>query len=177
MDSSFASSDPTIVTSEPSVPLVLAIEDSDEDYEALKRSFAQSPIPTRLHRCRTGKEALEYLESLRQTNTIDPHRIPALIMLDLNLPGIDGRRVLEKIELDPAWRYIPTIVLTTSNYAKDIEECYRLGANSYLVKAFDLQKFKKTIHVTIEFWLDIATLPQVSDVLRSEMGQEFGSEG
>lgn len=176
MNSSFASSDAPLATSEPAVPLVLAIEDSDEDYEALRRSCVQSPISTRLHRCRTGKEALEYLESLRRNKPIDPHRIPSLIMLDLNLPGIDGRRVLEKIKQDPVWQYIPTIVLTTSNYAKDIEECYRLGANSYLVKAFDLRQFKETIHVTIEFWLDIARLPQVADVLRAEMGCDVGGE-
>jgi CheY-like chemotaxis protein len=171
MNSAFAPSDLPSPIGEPSVPLIMAIEDSDEDYEALRRSLVQSPIPTRLHRCRTGKEALAYLESLRRTKTIDPHRIPALIMLDLNLPGIDGRRVLEQIDRDPVWQYIPTIVLTTSNYAKDIEECYRLGANSYLVKAFDLQQFKKTIHVTIEFWLDISRLPQVADLLRSAVGE------
>jgi CheY-like chemotaxis protein len=176
MNSSFASSDSTFPINEPSVPLVLAIEDSDEDYEALRRSCVQSPIPTRLHRCKTGKEALEYLESLRQSNTIDPHRIPALIVLDLNLPGIDGRRVLAQINQDPVWRYIPTIVLTTSNYAKDIEECYYLGANSYLVKAFDLQQFKKTIHITLEFWLDVARLPQVADLLRADLGQDFGAD-
>jgi CheY-like chemotaxis protein len=171
MDSSFASSDLTVPTSEPFIPLIMAIEDSDEDYEALRRSLVQSQIPTRLCRCHTGKEALAYLDSLRQAKTLDPTRIPALIMLDLNLPGIDGRRVIEQIARDPIWQYIPTIVLTTSNYAKDIEECYRLGANSYLVKAFDLQQFKRTIHVTIEFWLDIAKLPQVADLLRSELGE------
>jgi CheY-like chemotaxis protein len=176
MTSSFTSSDLNFLTSEPSVPLIMAIEDSDEDYEALRRSLVQSPIPTRLHRCQTGKEALEYLESLRQAKPIDPNRIPALIVLDLNLPGIDGRRVLEQIERDAVWRFIPTIVLTTSNYAKDIEECYRLGANSYVLKAIDLQQFRRTIHVTIEFWLEIAKLPPVVELLRSERGFDFRSE-
>jgi DNA-binding NarL/FixJ family response regulator len=66
------------------------------------------------------------------------------------------------------WQYIPTLVLTTSNYVKDIEECYRLGANSYLLKAIDLQQFKKSIHTTIEFWLDIAKLPKIADVVRAQ---------
>ena len=168
MNSLSASSDSITITSELSLPLVLVIEDSDEDYEALSRSFKQSPIPTRLHRCQTGKQALECLERCVRKPTAGATTIPAIILLDLNLPGIDGRRVLEQIKQDPIWKYIPTIVLTTSNYAKDIEECYRLGANSYLIKAIDLQQFKKTIHITIEFWLDIAKLPQVANIIRWE---------
>ena len=149
-------------------PLVLVIEDSDEDYEALRRAFQQSPIPKRLHRCHTGKQALDYLDRSVQPTTTSATTIPAFILLDLNLPGIDGRQVLKTIKQDPVWQYIPTIVLTTSNYGKDIEECYRLGANSYLLKALDLQQFKKSIHTTIEFWLNIAKLPKIADVIRAQ---------
>ena len=150
-----------------SSPLILAIEDSDEDYEVLRRSFRQSAIVTRLHRCQTGKQALEYLERYVRSNETDPAAIPALILLDLNLPGIDGRRVLETIKQDPVWRYIPTLILTTSSFAKDVEECYRLGANSYILKAIDLQQFKESIAIAIDFWLDVAELPRIADVIRS----------
>jgi CheY-like chemotaxis protein len=166
MNSSTTAARSSQLHSQPVPPLVLVIEDSDEDYEALRRAFKQSPIPTRLHRCHTGKQALDYLAVSVQTTTACAINIPALILLDLNLPGIDGRKVLETLKQDPVWQYIPTLVLTTSNYVKDIEECYRLGANSYLLKAIDLQQFKKSIHTTIEFWLDIAKLPKIADVVR-----------
>ncbi len=167
MDSSTTARSSQLPT-QPVPPLVLVIEDSDEDYEALRRAFERSPIPTRLHRCHTGKQALDYLAASVQSSSATATTIPAFILLDLNLPGIDGRQVLEIIKQDPVWQYIPTIVLTTSNYGKDIEECYRLGANSYLLKAIDLQQFKKSIHTTIEFWLDIAKLPKIADVIRMQ---------
>jgi CheY-like chemotaxis protein len=166
MNSSTTAARSSQLHSQPVPPLVLVIEDSDEDYEALRRAFKQSPLPTRLHRCHTGKQALDYLDLSVQT-TASATNIPAFILLDLNLPGIDGRQVLKTLKQDPVWQYLPTIVLTTSNYSKDIEECYQLGANSYLLKALDLQRFKKSIHITIEFWLDIAKLPKIADVIRA----------
>ena len=167
MNSSTAVAGSSLLPYQPVLPLVLVVEDSDEDYEVLKRAFERSPISTRLHRCPTGQQALDYLDrSVRKTAIAT--NIPAFILLDLNLPGIDGRKVLARIKQDPVWKYIPTIVLTTSDYGKDIEECYRLGANSYLVKAIDLQQFKKSIHTTIEFWLDIVQLPAIADVIRAQ---------
>ncbi len=148
-------------------PLILVIEDSDEDYEALRRSFLKSPTTTRLHRCQTGKQALDYLAQCLQAASATG--IPTLILLDLNLPGIDGRHVLEQIQQDAVLQSIPTIVLTTSNYAKDIEECYRLGANCYILKAIDLQRFQKSILVTIDFWLNVAKLPTVTNRIRTEV--------
>jgi CheY-like chemotaxis protein len=161
-------SEPIRLHSQPVPPLVLVIEDSDEDYEVLRRSFRQSPTATRLHRCQTGRQALDYLEQAVRSQPIQPSAIPAFILLDLNLPGIDGRSVLRTIKQDPALHYIPTIVLTTSNFAKDIDECYRFGANSYILKAIDLQRFKASILVTIDFWLNIAKLPEVSSLTRVE---------
>ena len=167
MNSPSIASNSTRSSTQSSSPLVLAIEDSDEDYEVLRRSFHQSAVATRLHRCQTGKQALEYLDRYVRSNETDPAAIPALILLDLNLPGIDGRRVLETIKQDPVWRYIPTLILTTSSFAQDVAECYRLGANSYILKAIDLQRFKESISVAIDFWLDVAKLPQIGDVIRA----------
>jgi CheY-like chemotaxis protein len=168
------SSYPVRLHSQPVPPLVLVIEDSDEDYEALRRSFRQSPIETRLHRCQTGKQALDYLEQAIGSQPNQPNAIPAFILLDLNLPGIDGRSVLRTIKQDPVLQYIPTIVLTTSDFAKDIDECYRFGANSYILKAIDLQRFKESILVTIDFWLNIAKLPEVTSLIRPEVSTKVG---
>jgi CheY-like chemotaxis protein len=153
------SSNPSNVPKRSAPPLVLVVEDSDEDYEALRRSFRQSSVQTQLHRCETGKQALEYLEQCILAKQAYPTSIPSFILLDLNLPGIDGRRILQTIKEDPRLQFIPVIVLTTSTYAKDIEECYRLGANSYLLKAMDVQRFKESIQVLIQYWLNTITLP------------------
>jgi CheY-like chemotaxis protein len=138
------------------LPLVLVIEDSDEDYEALERAFRQSSVETKLHRCKTGKQALEYLEQCLFT---EPACFPAFILLDLNLPGVDGRRVIQMIKQDARLQSIPVIILTTSNYAKDVEECYRLGVNSYIIKAMNVQRFKDTMQTLIQYWLNTVTLP------------------
>ncbi len=141
------------------MPLVLVIEDSDEDYEALRRFFRQSPVKTQLHRCETGKKALEYLEQCILAKQAYPAKVPSFILLDLNLPGIDGRHVLQIIKEDSRLQYIPVIVLTTSTFDKDINECYRLGANSYLLKAMDVHRFKESMQVLIQYWLNTVTLP------------------
>ncbi len=140
-------------------PLVLVVEDSNEDFEALDRSFRQSSVKTRLHRTQTGKQALDYLEQSILAKPTHPENVPVLILLDLNLPGMRGHDVLQSIKKNPLLNYIPTVILTTSLNLKDIHECYRLGANSYLVKKMEWQSFRQSMHIMIEYWLDTATLP------------------
>ncbi len=140
-------------------PLVLVVEDSDEDYEALDRSFRQYPVKARLHRYKTGKQALEYLDQCMQAKQEYPKEVPNLILLDLNLPGMNGKDVLRSIKQNPLLQHLPTVVLTTSSNLTDIKECYRLGANSYLVKMVEWQKFKQSMQVMIEYWLNTATSP------------------
>jgi two-component system response regulator len=83
-----------------------------------------------------------------------------LILLDLNLPGTDGREVLEEIKNDPKLRTIPVIVLTTSSDGEDIEKCYRAGANSYIQKPVDLDGFFAAIQRLKNFWFEVALLPK-----------------
>jgi CheY-like chemotaxis protein len=159
MDNLPVASNSSKISNSINAPLVLVVEDSNEDYEALRRSFRQSSIKTHLHRCETGRHALEYLEQCLLSEQGYPTDIPSLILLDLNLPGIDGRRVLQTIKENPRLQYLPVVVLTTSSYSKDIEECYRLGVNGYVVKAMDVQRFKESMHVLIQYWLNTVTLP------------------
>ena len=140
-------------------PLILVVEDSNEDFEALERSFRQSSVKIRLHRSLTGKQALAYLEQGILEKPAYPENLPALILLDLNLPGMKGQDVLQSIKQNPLLHCIPTIILTTSSHLKDIHECYRLGANSYLVKKMEWQTFKQSMHTMLEYWLHTATLP------------------
>jgi CheY-like chemotaxis protein len=168
MHSPLPANDSALVPIESPPFVILVVEDSHEDYEALRRCFRHSAVGgasvvqnrVKLERCETGKEALDYLD--RCIAAAEPDRSPAipdLILLDLNLPGINGHRVLQSIKQNPQLKHIPTVVLTTSNNPRDIEDCYRLGSNSYLLKAMEFKRFKQTIDTTIAYWFDTVILP------------------
>jgi len=140
-------------------PLLLVIEDSNEDFEALQRYVRRSPMTIPIYRCVNGDTALSFL--YRTGCYADPQSAPrpGLILLDLNLPGTDGREVLRKIKQDETLKLIPVVVFTTSNNPKDIEACYRQGVNSYIVKPMDFNRLKRSIQILIDYWFDTTILP------------------
>lgn len=142
---------------------LLLIEDSDEDVVATMRGLRQGGMEITLHRCVTGDEALDYL--YRQGRFADPALAPRphLILLDLNLPGTDGRALLAVIKDDDELKSIPVIVLTTSNNPKDIAACYQRGANSYQIKPVDYARFKQALQTMIAYWFQTATLPDIQE--------------
>ena len=157
-----------LADSSSSSPLILVIEGDDGDYEAIYHSLRHSPTETRLHRCTTGKQALKYLERSFQQILIHPNLIPRLILLALNLPGIDDWSVLEVIKQDPVFKCIPIVMLIFPDDLGTVEECYRLGANSCLIKIIDFYQFRKTILTTVKFWLEIAVIPNFSRAAKSK---------
>ncbi len=139
---------------------LLFIEDSDEDVEATMRGLRREELHIVFHRCTTGDQALDYLYRRgRYSNSVKSPR-PNLILLDLNLPGTDGRALLAVIKDDEELKSIPVIVLTTSSNPKDIAACYRRGANSYQVKPVDYDRFKQALQTMIDYWFQTATLPE-----------------
>ena len=84
---------------------------------------------------------------------------PAIILLDLNLPGTDGREVLEQIKQDKSLKSIPVVIFTTSSNPRDIEACYQYGVNGYIIKPVDVNELKRTIQVFLSYWLEVNTLP------------------
>jgi CheY-like chemotaxis protein len=147
-----------------SQPLVLVIEHNDMDYRAIDNSFQRAAIAPRVHRCPTGTEALEYLERAVRERTGN-RNIPALILLDLNVPDIDGCRILKIIKEDPILHFIPTVVLTRSDRPKDIQKCYELGVGGYVLKSIDLAQFEESVVVVSEFWLKRVILPEFNTIL------------
>lgn len=140
-------------------PSILLVEDSDEDFVAFQRAFKQANMTYPIQRCTKGDEALDYLYR-RGRYVQQPSRgLPALILLDLNIPGADGRRVLSEIKREPNLKMIPVVIVTSSANPKDVEACYQNGANSYLVKSVNFERFRQQICVLTEYWLDIAQLP------------------
>ena len=135
---------------------ILVVEDSDEDYEALRRAFHSIDDQIPIQRVDNGDDALDYLYAR------DPHANaprPGIIVLDLNLPGTDGREVLEVVKNDVSLLHTPIIVLTTSDNAGDIEGAYRDGANAFVQKPLRPGEFTRTIAAIKGFWLDAMKLP------------------
>ena len=138
---------------------ILIIEDSDEDFEACVFAFTKDDsLSNPLARCTTGDEALDYLYLKGQyaDQRRDP---PCLIMLDLNLPGTDGRAVLAEIKAHDEWKQTPVVVMSSSRDEGDVEACYRAGANSYMVKPPDLSGYVDTFARLQKYWFRTVQLP------------------
>lgn len=140
---------------------ILLIEDSPEDFETTERAFRRSGLKNPIFRCADGDEALEFLHRRGRYAEPDKAPRPGVILLDLNLPGTDGREVLAEIKRDPNLKKIPVIVLTTSKDERDVEACYRFGANSYIQKPVDIDGFMKAIERLNDYWFEVVILPRV----------------
>lgn len=143
-----------------SYPILLVVEDSDEDFVALSRIIRRScdiDIPTM--RCHDGDDALDFLYREGAYTQQDPSAMPGVILLDLNLPGTDGREVLEKIKQDRQLKTIPVVIMTSSSNPKDIDDCYQAGANGYMLKPTNIEQFKASIRSFIDYWFTVAVLP------------------
>ena len=136
---------------------LLVVEDNDDDFLFTERAFKKSRFANPLVRTRNGEEALDYLYQRGQF--ADAPR-PAMMLLDLNMPGINGYTVLEKMKSDASLRSIPVVVLTTSDDPRDIEKCYDIGANSYVHKPVDLPGFIEAIARLKDYWFEISLLPE-----------------
>ena len=140
--------------------LILFIEDSDDDFFAAERAFMKAGLRNSIRRLTNGDQAVEYLFRRGEFSQPNTAPLPGIILLDLNLPGLDGRDVLRMIKADSNLRKIPVIVLTTSNAEKDIEQCYLDGANTYVQKPVELKDFILAITRLKDYWFEIAILPK-----------------
>ena len=146
--------------SEPTGPPILVVEDSPEDYETTVRAFRRAGLRNPMHHCTTGDEALDFLHRRGPFEAPAEAPRPAIILLDLNLPGTDGRTVLHEIKHARQLSGIPVVVLTTSTDRRDVDACYAAGANSYVHKPVDLERFMRAIQRLSDYWFDVVILPK-----------------
>ena len=136
---------------------VLLVEDSPGDVRLTQEAFRDANTAIHLHVAIDGVEAMAFLK--REGTHIHVPR-PDLILLDLNLPKMDGREVLAHIKEDPSLKTIPTVILTTSEAEADIVRSYELQANCYLNKPVQLEEFENLVKSINDFWLTKVKLPQ-----------------
>lgn len=141
---------------------LFVIEDNDEDFDAFVRALRDAQRQHPIRRFTSGDEALEHLLRTPSTGARDA-TLPALILLDLNLPGTDGREVLAQIKRDPRLKRIPVIINTHSAHPSDIQACYDSGANSYMVKSMEFERFQRDIRLMAAYWLEAAIVPATMD--------------
>lgn len=123
---------------------ILLVEDSDEDAELAVRALKKQRLANQLHRVVDGAEALDFLHGTDQ--------LPKLVLLDLKLPKIDGLEVLRALRGDPRTQSMPIVVLSSSRQTSDLSESYKLGANSYIVKPVDFEKFIDAVQQVGHYW-------------------------
>ena len=135
---------------------ILMVEDNPGDVRLTREALKGGKVLNQLHVVEDGVAALDFLYR-RPPHQNAPR--PDLILLDLNLPKMDGREVLARIKSDDSLRIIPVVVLTTSQAEEDVLRAYRLNANCYVTKPVDLHQFNRIVQVIEEFWLTVVRLP------------------
>jgi CheY-like chemotaxis protein len=135
---------------------ILLVEDSATDAELTLEALKQGKLQNIVHHVKDGEEAMRYLH---QEGEFKDALRPDLILLDLNMPRLDGREVLKRVRADESLKVIPVVVLTTSSHDKDILETYGLAANSYIVKPVDLNSFFEVVKEINNFWVRVVSLP------------------
>jgi|HubBroStandDraft_1064217.scaffolds.fasta_scaffold67767_2 CheY-like chemotaxis protein len=139
---------------------ILLVEDNRDDVLFMKRAMEKAGIINPLHVASDGKEAIEYLEKIAADSTVAGPPLPALVLLDLQLPYVRGMDVLKWIREQPALRALIVIIHSSSHLDVDIAQAYRLGANSFLVKAPAAAELARMMKLIKEYWLELnASIP------------------
>ncbi|MDT3670954.1 MAG: response regulator [Aromatoleum sp.] len=134
---------------------ILLVEDNPDDEALTLRAFAKNNIRNPVVVARDGVEAIEYLLGTGPHAGCDKSVMPALVLLDLKLPRMDGLEVLRRVRADEHTALLPVVVLTTSRETQDIHEAYRLGANSYIRKPVNFDAFIKAVEQIGAYWLSL----------------------
>jgi two-component system response regulator len=130
---------------------VLLVEDNPEDTELAMHAFSRHHVSNTIHHVSDGEEALDYL--LRRGPYAGVTQTPNLVLLDLNLPSMDGLEVLRRLKADPRTASVPVVILTSSQLESDRIEGYNLGVNSFIIKPVDFTQFSESVRQIGMYWL------------------------
>lgn len=132
---------------------ILICDDDEDDLYLVKSIFNDTKFSNQTVYLKDGAQLLEYLQNQKKDTSV------GLVLLDLNMPKIDGREALKIIKSNPEFRRIPVVILTTSNAPQDIEKCYELGANCFMTKPSSYEGLNDAIKTLSKFWLELSYLP------------------
>lgn len=136
---------------------ILLVEDNEEDAELTIRALKKNNLPIKLLHVKDGEEALDFIFCKGAYSTRNFDQQPKMIMLDLKMPKVGGIEVIQKVKADEGTKSIPIVILTSSKEDPDIQKCYSLGANSYIVKPVGFENFTKTVSDLGVYWLSLNT--------------------
>lgn len=141
--------------------LFLIVEDNEDHVLLIRRAFSKSKVLNPIQVVRTGEEAIEYLEGVGRFRNRAEFPLPAVVLLDLKLPGMDGFDILRRVRARPELRSLRIVVLTSSSEIRDVNLAYQLGANSFLVKPVDFEDFLRVAQALQGYWLWTDKAPEV----------------
>ena len=139
---------------------ILLVEDNPNDVELTLRALKKRNLANKVHVVKDGAEALEFIFGTGTYAERDINHIPKVILLDLKLPKVDGLKVLRRVKSDERTKVIPVVILTSSKEESDLVESYKLGANSYITKPVDFDKFAQTVSEMGLYWLLVNQPPR-----------------
>jgi len=140
---------------------ILLVEDNEDDILLIQRAFLKTNLSDEFELvvAQDGNQAISYLKQNESLSNYQQNTLPIIILLDLKLPKINGFEVLERIRNDGKTRFIPIVVFTSSKEEKDVTKAYALGANSYVRKPIESEKFSFTLQQIVNYWSNINELP------------------
>lgn len=138
---------------------ILYADDDEDDRMLVEEALKETPMQNNIQFVEDGEELLDFLNNRGQFEDTEKYPKPGLILLDLNMPRMDGREALAEIKADPDLRSIPIIVLTTSHGEDDIQETYNLGVNSYITKPVAYDSLVKIVKTVTKYWFYTVKLP------------------
>jgi len=141
--------------------VILLVEDNPSDVKLTRRALEQNQIVNKVFVAEDGREALDYLLGSGQYASRDVRDFPAVVLLDLKLPKIEGLEVLKEIRSNEQTRLIPVVILTSSDQEEDLVASYKLGANSYIRKPVDFHQFAEAVRNLGMYWLLLNEAPPV----------------
>lgn len=140
--------------------VLLMAEDNDDDFLLARSALEEARLLNDLRRVRDGAELLDYLRHRPPYEDEEANPLPALILLDLNMPRLDGREALGEIRGDASLRHIPVVILTSSTAHDDVQQAYRLGVNSYIAKPVTFSGLVAALRILGFYWFELVVRPE-----------------
>jgi len=161
----------------PEQSVILLVEDRDDDVFLVRRAFEKAGLSNPFQVAHDGEEAIAYLSGEGKFSNRSEFPLPWLVLLDLKMPKVDGFEVLRWIRSQPSLSRLIVLVLTSSEYMKDVDEAYKLGANSFLVKPLDFENAVQMGELIRRYWIGFNRFPDSERPPRNKPGKLNGNHG